>query len=443
MAEWLADNWNTDALGNPAAPKVTGILFDSDFHFIMDSGHNKKPDVNNDLVQDNGISATGENLWGKGLDAFYSGVRERLPNVVLVGGVIESRGHTSLNGTQLEGWPQRNAGSQSAEANYTEIDGRLSTYSVQMNHGIVGPRYSEAISKMPTKLYPSSKDPNPKDNSSFRFGFGLTLLDDGYYGQQNWHVVDPWWDEYAVDTVKDSPTYGRAIAGDAAIRSHNGWMGFPTGPRERVFDSAAFAPERSLIADGTFDTATTGWSASNVTLSRDTETRLEGTGALRVSKQINYQEAETGASVSGPTVTLESGAEYTLAFAVKSSEARTIKVAIGGQDEELFIPASWSRQVFTFKASSTKTSLRFNVGHENTDLWIDSVYLFKGNADVFRRDFDNAVVIVNATPSSRTVDLGGTFQRIQGTGQDPINNGARITSVTVAPYDSAILVRPQ
>jgi hypothetical protein len=53
------------------------------------------------------------------------------------------------------------------------------------------------------------------------------------------------------------------------------------------------------------------------------------------------------------------------------------------------------------------------------------------------------VVVVNATPSSRTVDLGGTFQRIRGTGQDPINDGASLTQVTLAPYDATILVRPQ
>jgi hypothetical protein len=446
MAEWLAANWNTDQLGKPASANLAGILFDSDFHFIMDGGHGRKPDVDNDLVQDNGFSAAGENLWGEGLDEFYRKVRELLPNVVLVGGVTESRGYTSLDGNQLEGWPQRNAGSTSATADYREIDGRLSTYSMQMHHGTVGPRYAEGINKMPTKLYPSSSDPNPRDNTGFRFGYGLILLDDGHYGQQNWHVVDPWWDEYAVDVVPGSPNYGRAVASDpqneAAIRSHSGWMGFPLGPRERIYDLAAFAPGRSLIADGSFDANITGWSGSNVTVNRDTAERLEGSGALHISKQISHSESETGASASGPTVSLKSGVEYTLAFAVKSSAARTIQVAVGSETEQFYVPDGWSRQVFTFKATGTSNRLKLNVGRESTDLWIDSVYLFEGNADVFRRDFDNAVVIVNATPSSRTVDLGGAFQRIRGT-QDPINNGASLTAVTVAPYDTAILVRPQ
>jgi hypothetical protein len=69
------------------------------------------------------------------------------------------------------------------------------------------------------------------------------------------------------------------------------------------------------------------------------------------------------------------------------------------------------------------------------------VYFFEGNANVFMREFEKGIVVVNATPTSRTVDLGGTFLRIRGTGQDPINDGSSVSRVTVAPYDAAILVR--
>jgi Hypothetical glycosyl hydrolase family 15 len=448
MAEWLANNYNKDGKGNPSPVRVDGILFDSDFHFIMSGGYGRRPDVNNDLVQDNGLSASGENLWGEGLDAFYRTVRERLPDVLLVGGVIESRGYTSLNGTQLEGWPQRNVGKSAAE-DYREINGRLSTYTVQMHHGEIGPRYSEAINKMPTRLYPSSSNPNVPTNAAFRFSFGLMLLDDGYYGQQNWHVTDPWWDEYAVDVAPGSPTYGHAIPStpddESLIRSHKGWMGFPMGPRYRVYDPTLFAPERSLMPDGNFDSGLGAWESKNVTVGIDaaSENRLEGSGSMHISEHLKYEESEHGASAIGSKVTLTGGAEYTLAFAVKSNAIRTIQVAIAGQKQRLHVPDTWTRQVVTFTAPNTGNyRLRFNVGRESSDVWIDSVYLFEGNADVFRRDFDNAVVVVNATPSERTVSLEGTFKRIQGTGQDPINDGATVTQVTIAPYDSAILVRP-
>jgi hypothetical protein len=45
-------------------------------------------------------------------------------------------------------------------------------------------------------------------------------------------------------------------------------------------------------------------------------------------------------------------------------------------------------------------------------------------------------------PNLRTVDLGATFQRIGGTGQDPVNDGADVTQLTLPAYDGIVLVRP-
>ncbi len=381
------------------------------------------------------------------MEDFYLMVRERLPHLVLVGGTMEARGYTSLNGTQFEGFPNRNIGS--AAPDYREIDGLLSNYSLQMHHGYTGPRYSEAINRVSTRLYPYS-GVTAKTNAPFRFSFGLALLDDGYYGQQNSNVTDPWWDEYAVDVAPGSRTFGQAIAStpqnESLIRSHSGWMGFPWGPRYRLYDAETFAPERNLMPDGNFDSTLSGWSANNVTVQVDTSAanRLDGAGTLRIGKHLKFAETRTGAAAVGPTVKLTAGVEYTLAFAAKASSTRMIQVALGSQTEEFYIPEEWSRRVFTFKAPTTGNyRLRFNVGRENTNVWIDSIYLFAGNANVFRRDFDNAVVIVNATESTRTVELDETLQRIRGTGQDAINDGSKVTRVTIASKDSAILIRPE
>jgi hypothetical protein len=447
MAEWLAQNYNKDTAGRPATPRIDGILYDSDFHFVVDGGHGRKPDVDNDLVLDNGIAADGRNLWGEGLDDFYTGVRERLPGVVVVGGVIESRGYSSLNGTQLEGFPNRNLGAYNED--YREIDGLMSNYSVHMHHGEVGPYYTESINRVSTKLYPYNGIVEAT-NAPFRFSFGLTLMDDGFYGQQNSNVTDPWWDEYAVDTVPGSATYGRAIASnpqnESSIRSHDGWMGSPLGPRYRVYDEAAFVLARNLLPSGTFDTALGPWTGSNVTVARDASAAngLDGAGVLHIGAQQHYSSSETGASVQGPTAQLVAGREYTLTFAAKATAIRTIGVAVGSQTEQFYIPATWARRVFTFTApSSGSYAIRFNLGREDSEVWIDSVYLFEGNANIYRRDFEHAAVLVNATPTARTVELGGTFQRIRGTGQDAINDGATLSRVTIAPYDAAFLVRPE
>ena len=148
--------------------------------------------------------------------------------------------------------------------------------------------------------------------------------------------------------------------------------------------------------------------------------------------------------IQGPFVNLVAGQEYTLAFAARATEMREVGASIGSNTFQKFmLKNTWRRYVVTVKAKKTASErISFSVGQENTPVWLDDVYLFAGNADVFRRDFNNAAVIVNATHSQRTVNLGGNFRRIQGTGQDSINNGATVNQVTIAPHDAAILVRP-
>ena len=59
---------------------------------------------------------------------------------------------------------------------------------------------------------------------------------------------------------------------------------------------------------------------------------------------------------------------------------------------------------------------------------------------VWRRDFDNGIVLVNPSGNgAKTVNLGGTFRKLSGT--QPGNNGAIVTSVTLADRDGIILSR--
>ena len=61
---------------------------------------------------------------------------------------------------------------------------------------------------------------------------------------------------------------------------------------------------------------------------------------------------------------------------------------------------------------------------------------------VYRRDFQNGIVLVNLRGNGRqTVRLGGTFHKILGT-QDPrTNNGQAVTSVTLNAADGLVLTR--
>jgi hypothetical protein len=61
---------------------------------------------------------------------------------------------------------------------------------------------------------------------------------------------------------------------------------------------------------------------------------------------------------------------------------------------------------------------------------------------VWRRDFQNGIVLVNPnTNGTQTVQLGGTYYHLKGSQVPSINNGAAVTSVTIAAGDGVILLR--
>lgn len=436
MADWLAGNLCRDENGTDLDVTVDGIIFDADFYFLHKS--HLETDVNNDLVPDSGMIG-GISVYGEGMERFYSLVRERLPNKILVGGDSEMRGIPSVNGTQMENWP--------AFGKFKNFDHALQGYSFHMHHHKIGPRYTEALVRLPTKIWPFStertKIENVASNAPFRFGFGMVLLEDGFYGKENCVLFpDPWYDEFAINVLPDSPEYGAALAAnDPQIHKHRGWMGRPLGPRKRLYNDA-FGQKKSLLKDGSFETNEQGWSGQDVRITRDDSAAMEGKASLKAEKTEKYHAEVLHAKVSGPEISLEAETEYTVCFSVKSSAVREFTVGLAGVGYQwMFAGTDWIRCVATFISKAAGPArLQFGVGRERTDVWFDEVYVFKGNPNLFRRDFDHAVVIVNARNSPQTVELGGEFQRIKGK-QDPINDGSVLKSVTVQPHDAAILVK--
>jgi hypothetical protein len=62
---------------------------------------------------------------------------------------------------------------------------------------------------------------------------------------------------------------------------------------------------------------------------------------------------------------------------------------------------------------------------------------------VWRRDFTNGIALVNPKGNGvRTVNLGGTFIKLKGTQDPAVNNGEKVTEVTLQNRDGIILLRP-
>ncbi len=61
---------------------------------------------------------------------------------------------------------------------------------------------------------------------------------------------------------------------------------------------------------------------------------------------------------------------------------------------------------------------------------------------VWRRDFEHAIALVNPKGNGpRTIDLNGTFRKIDGTQDRDVNDGKKVTSVTLQDRDGIILLK--
>lgn len=447
MADWLTAHLSLDGSEKPVGGfEFDGVLFDGERRHLF-----PLPDVDmdNDLVGDGGLNpATGENMYGIGIEAYYARVRSRLGgSKILVAGGGDMRGFSDLNGAQCEGYPNTGT-SYLSPASYVLSGQKFASYSYHVHHHPYGPAYTEVLSKTPTLLYPNLENGGspPTSNAPFRYSFGMALLENGSYGQKR-PGNQPWWDEYSVDVVSGSPTWGQAIPNNdtstaqiAEVRRHTGWLGSPVGARTRIFNPSLFDVSKTLLLNAGFESGRRGWKNQNVKLSSGKG--FSGNFSLHSGPVFNYSTDLYSASIASRVVNSTSADTYTVCFAVKSSAVREFGVQFGrGTMQSLISDPRWKSHTITFQADAGNNTLNFYLGRESTEMWFDEVYLFKGNADVFRRDFNNGSVFVNATAVSQTINTNGKFRRIKGR-QDPVNDGSTVgPQLTLPAYDAAILVR--
>ena len=418
-----------------------GFWFDATCYWIdATQAPSDLADVNNDLVADGGILTPGHTAWGEGLDVFFSLARQALgADKTIVGGSMTSRGASYLNGDDLEGFP----GSGHSSNNYRVYSTALATYLAWDTGAGYSPPFTDLFTRIGTDEYAACDQYNETTdqgkNSDFRLGLGTALLGQAYFAYTNGCFDgDYWWDEYSVDL-----STGAAVpvsAGLNALAAHTGYLGQPLGGPQRLSDPTAGA---NLMTGGTWRIVTSGGGAATHTVSGTTVTvniTSPGTDAANVTLQY------------GP-VSLVSGQEYTLSFWGKADNGRMgidlvreVDISVndgGGKLGGGSLTGSYRQYFIDFVSSTTTSSgqVKFQVGGEEGTVWIDRAGLYQGAADLFRRDFDNGIVITNGTWQSQTVALGANFRKILGTQDPAFNNGATVSSVTLAPHDAIILLR--
>jgi 5-hydroxyisourate hydrolase-like protein (transthyretin family) len=437
-AKWLARNYDRYNDGQRTNAKVAGILFDADMYFELP---NEKADYNNDLVVDNGISPSGVNWQGDGLDQFYADTRRRLPDIHIMAGLHDARGYAANNGIQMENWLDFGNGDFKPNPQYEQINSMFATYLFNMRERDIQPPIAHNLTKTPTRMYKDGTQ--AASNAPFRLGLAMTLMDDGYFGTHAGVTADAWWDEYAVDVNPNSPNFGRAADKNnlTQVNSHKGWLGDPLGKFTRVYDSTKFARSKNMLANGSLESGVNSWSGSNVSVSASNNAH-EGSGAMHVSKMRSYNKNVYGATVRSEALRLTAGVEYTVSFMARAAEPREMRVSLGSLNEKIPVGKNWRRYVLSFRqVGNQNTALNLQVGREDTTVWFDSLYVFTGSANVFRRDFENGIVLANASPLPKTIELGGTFRKIRGSQDTNINDGTNVTKVTLNGYDGVLLIR--
>ena len=64
----------------------------------------------------------------------------------------------------------------------------------------------------------------------------------------------------------------------------------------------------------------------------------------------------------------------------------------------------------------------------------------RAETEVWRRDFEHGVVLVNPTGQRREVELGGRYRRIAGLVDPAFNDGTTLTAITLEPRSGAVLL---
>jgi len=417
-------------------------------------GSNRTYDPNNSNSA--AASATWNAMWTDGI-ADYTGQFRALTgdDVILTGNNAETN-YSLLNGNYWEGFPSSDGSwdqvwtwynmimGYQPEGNYLEWMANCATGATNMTHMEV-----YETTGLPPTGWPT--DPAPTYRK-MRFGLGTTLLEDGYfaYSYSNAAVHAhgggiQWFDEY--DNAGSARGYlGRGIG--------SAYYALPAIPASANmidgghgdFDAQHDFDQWSTVVGGG---ASGSWSWDN------TQGYGSATGCMKANitnapGDINYVSSHYHAS-GGFT----SGQPYTIQFAAKASAENKMRVYIAGAGAgspymkwstkaSVRLGTDWKEYELSGVSNSTDATgyVNFMCGSATGQVWIDDVRVLPGRRDVWRRDFDNGVVLVNPGDQPKTVSLGGVYRKIQGT-QDPVaNDGFLYSSVTIPAVDACILLNP-
>jgi len=377
-------------------------------------------------------------LWHEGLTAIATELRQRFDDIeayrtrplALISNAASDY-FQWLNGTLYEYFPSGYAG-----VDYDNPYGY--NWNREMWDDIAG--YAAApfrtqpypFSILNTEAWGSRWEPlrTPSFERHKRFTFVSSLLGSGYYSLDAGHNgnANLWWE----------PEYDNAGRG-------KGYLGQPLGPPYRLL--APEGPE--VLANPDFSLGTTGWLgmgfSAQGTLRADATSFHSAPQSLRIDVQRVTSPGMF--KVWQHPVALAQHEAYTLSFWARGSGEIVVQLYGDGCENQtcwgprrLRLQPTWRRFDTSFHANGNSAAgLDFLVEAPGS-VWLDDVSLRRGDTALFRRDFENGIVLLNYTNMTRFVPLGGRFRRLQVPGSD-VFDGSFVTSEYVTPSDARILLR--
>jgi hypothetical protein len=448
------ENWNEwnarQIAASIANPAWSGVFLDrseANQSWLVTSGYARTidPDRSNTVLTDYTNFNT---TWNSGLVVLEARLRTLLGDRIIQGNTAYPN-YDKLNGTLFEHFPNDAGGWYNSSWHATVVGPSFSKGSYLTDWMTKCPQPSlSTIWTKECELTPNqAAGIEPFDNPflkpgfapnyrKMRFGLTTTLLGDGIF------AYGPGTSETAGKGLMWFDEYDNAGAG-------KGYLGSPLGPMYSVAP-ALVAPDLLHGNGGFGDQAVLGtW-----TLYRRPNyaaTSLLDSGLARI--QITQSAGElSGVLLEQHDVGVVAGATYTLSFRARADRPLSVQAlvqqagspySVRMTTRETELSTDWRTFEIPLTSSGTDPAaeLLFSMGGEVGTIWLGDVKLQAGDRNVYRRDYEGGVVLVNATGAAATSSLDGVFRKIRGTQDSLLNDGALATAVTIPARDGLVLLR--
>lgn len=362
------------------------------------------------------------------------------PDFIMVGNCALGTKYSTFNGWMREGFPFQAGGDW-----YSNMFQQPGGY-ITDEENFQQPRSNYIFS------FQVGSDPYLSTNTRImRLGLGSATLANGFgvFAVQNRDAFtgdyhEWWYDEYAVD-----PATGVASESPA----HVGWLGQALTPFYQMI-WAGQNPEG--IVNGGFETSvSTGWSlyaGTPATRHVDASTFVVGQSSARIDIQQSSALDWNVSYQSSIAIPITPFSHYAATFWVKASTPRTIPVVISRTNStqllsrQIQVGTEWQQVQLPFLSMDNNepangTRIAFYLGKDAGSVWLDDVHFQYGLSTVYRRDFQNGIVLVNPSfQAGADVNLPRPFRRILGTRDPFINDGSSGQVQYVGPADALFLI---